>query len=87
MKKDNILEEAEVEAASRFIKNEKVAGLGDLTIELIRHVTTRTLELICRIFNNRIEGEDMPRDWRTSHIKSIYIKKVEKYARITIKEI
>ena len=54
------------------MKNNKAPGPGDLPIELIKHATTRTLELLCMIFNKCLKGDRIPRDWKVSYINSIY---------------
>jgi len=64
----------EIIKALRKMKNNKAPGPGDLPIELIKHATTRVLELFCIIFNKCLTGDSIPKEWKISHIMSIYKK-------------
>ena len=56
------------------MKNNKAPGPGDLPIELIKHATAQAQEIIRIIFNKCLSGEEIPRDWKTSYINSIFKK-------------
>lgn len=64
----------EVKKALKQMKNNKAPGPGDLPIELIKHATTKALEVICTLFNKCLQGDDIPTDWKISYINPIYKK-------------
>lgn len=64
----------EVKDALRAMKNSKAPGPGNLNIELIKAGPESLLELIVKIFNKCLHGEDPPKEWKKAIIISIYIK-------------
>ena len=63
----------EVCRAVKGMKNGKAAGPGGLQIELVKTAPTAVHEVLARLFNKCLLGEDIPQDWKKAHITSIYI--------------
>ena len=78
----------EVCRAVKGMKNGKAAGPGGLQIELVKTAPTAVHEVLARLFNKCLQGEDIPQDWKKAHITSIYKKgdrrKCENYSGISI---
>jgi len=77
----------EVRRAVKGMKNGKAAGPG-LQIELVKTAPIAVHEVLARLFNKCLQGEDIPQDWKKAHITSIYKKgdrrKCENYRGISI---
>jgi len=78
----------EVSRAVKGMKNRKAAGPGGLQIELIENAPSGVYEILARIFNKCLQGEEIPQEWKKAHITSIYKKgdrrKCENYRGISI---
>ena len=78
----------EVSRAVKRMKNRKAAGPGGLQIELIKNAPSGVYEILARIFNKCLQGEEIPQEWKKAHITSIYKKgdkrKCENYRGISI---
>jgi len=48
------------------MKNRKAAGPGELQIELIKNVPSGVYEILARIFNKCLQGEEIPQEWKKS---------------------
>jgi len=44
------------------MKNRKAAGPGGLQIELVKTAPTVVHEILARLFNKYLQGEDIPQD-------------------------
>jgi len=62
----------EVSWAVKGMKNRKAAGPGGLQIELIKNAPSGVYEILARIFNKCLQGEEIPQEWKKAHITSIY---------------
>jgi helix-turn-helix protein len=78
----------EVYRAVKGMKNNKAAGPGGLQIELIKNAPSGVYEILARIYNKCLQGEETPQEWKKAYITSIYKKgdrrKCENYRGISI---
>lgn len=65
----------EVEAALKNMKINKAAGPADLSIELIKHATTQTVEIICKIINKCLDEGNIPQTLENFIYKLSLLKK------------
>jgi len=61
----------EVSRAVKGMKNRKAAGPGGQQIELIKSAPSGVYEILARIFNKCLQGEEIPQEWKKAHITSI----------------
>lgn len=82
------IEEEEVEEAVRTSKNGKSSGPGMIKIELIKYGGKNVITLLTDMFNQILEGEQPPQEWRSAYICSIYKKgdkaKCENYRGLSV---
>jgi len=64
----------EVSRAVKGMKNRKAAGPRGLQIELIKNSPSGVYEILARIFNKCLQGEEIHQEWKKAHITSIYKK-------------
>ena len=70
------------------MKNGRVAGPGDIPIELIKNGGQKLLEMITVLLNKIINGEKVPEEWKVAIITLIHKKgdkrKCENYRGISV---
>ncbi|KAJ8375265.1 hypothetical protein SKAU_G00058450 [Synaphobranchus kaupii] len=65
----------EVRAAMRRMKSGKAVGPDDIPVETWRCLGEMAVEFLTRLFNNILESETMPEDWRRSVLVPIFKNK------------
>ena len=61
----------ELEAAMKFLKPGKAAGLDDITTEIIQHFGTETKSWILTLFNNCVVSCMIPKLWRQARVVAL----------------
>lgn len=72
------IREDEVWRVLKTVKNGKAAGPGGITMELIKYGGPSIIRILTRLFNQVIEGDPIPTDWKMSYISAIYKNKGNK---------
>ena len=62
----------EISRAVKGMENRKAAGPGGPQIDLIKNAPSGVHEILARIFNKCLQGEEIPEEWKKAHITSIY---------------
>lgn len=60
--------------ALRSAKNNKSAGPGGVSIELVKNAPIVVIEALTSIFNKCLRGEEVPSEWKMAFITSIFKK-------------
>lgn len=74
-----VLSIREIEKTCRFLKNRKAPEPGNISAELVKYGTAKLYEQLRILFQNCINGMEVPNEWKSFLISS-YIKKEAKIA-------
>ena len=69
---------AKVDARVGNLKNEKAAGMDEITREMIKGGGERVVDWIWRLCNMSFESDAVPEDWRSVMVVPLYKGKGEK---------
>jgi hypothetical protein len=61
-----------VERVLKFLKNNKAAGQGGIPTELLKYGGKNEITSLTDMFNEILAGEDIPQEWNSVYICSIY---------------
>ena len=64
----------EVKKAISKMKCNKASGPGGIPIELYKNAPEVVIEYVVALFQKCIDGEDVPTEWKTAYINSLYKK-------------
>jgi len=63
-----------VKMTVKSLKSSTSCGVGGVPAELLKSGTEKLYELLRKIFEHCLNGDEIPSDWKMGHISAIYKK-------------